>query len=530
MLRRRRSEYRNLVAELQANEARAAHADLLALNRWHALQTFRWNQARVLVFVVVALIAILYAALGLSGSIFALGVAGLALAMLCMSLVNGLRFIDQRIRAVLGSVSGWPVHTKTFALYKFADIHHAAQTIAEATGRSVQVASAHNVPLELVLGGLRGPVRQISAPMLIPRKVAYDQDEFFPSDSFWLVRPGQESPACIIRVRLPFRSSMCVLEVAAPHAKDALAMLERIGEWAGANSVYRDQMLRIVFSPEVRGDYDEDEGVDGMDLLFYKPQSIRDEDIVLDDAQRAVVERTVIDFHRRREQLAELGLPRKRGVLFYGPPGTGKTYTCKYVAGQLEAVTTVIATGHALLNMKAVCAVARSLQPALVLLEDVDLVFSNREINSYNTVLGEFIDQLDGFGETDEIIFILTTNAIDRIEAAIKDRPGRVSQCIFFGPPPAPLRRRYLESLLRPYDTGAVDLDRVVTHTDQVSQAFLKELVFRSIQIASARHNGVAPHPLPLADADIATALRDMTQGSGRAAQRIIGFRVDMDN
>ena len=57
-------------------------------------------------------------------------------------------------------------------------------------------------------------------------------------------------------------------------------------------------------------------------------------------------------------------------------------------------------------------------------------------------MLGEFIDQLDGFGDTDQVIFILTTNAIERIESAIKDRPGRVSQCVYFGPPSAALRQR----------------------------------------------------------------------------------------
>jgi SpoVK/Ycf46/Vps4 family AAA+-type ATPase len=163
-----------------------------------------------------------------------------------------------------------------------------------------------------------------------------------------------------------------------------------------------------------------------------------------------------------------------------------------------------------------------------VLLEDVDLVFAHRENNAYNTVLGEFIDQLDGFGETDQIIFILTTNAIERIEAAIKDRPGRVSQCVYFGPPSAPLRRRYLDSLLRPYDAASVDVQRLVSQTDGVSQAFLKELVFRAVQLASIEngHNGGA---LGLIDQHFDTALHDMTVGSGRTAHRIIGFRMDGD-
>ncbi|HET9221305.1 MAG TPA: ATP-binding protein [Roseiflexaceae bacterium] len=178
--------------------------------------------------------------------------------------------------------------------------------------------------------------------------------------------------------------------------------------------------------------------------------------------------------------------------------------------------------------MKAVCAIAKMLQPALVLLEDVDLVFAHRENNAYNTVLGEFIDQLDGFGDTDQLTFILTTNAIERIETAIKDRPGRVSQCIYFGPPGAALRQRYLDSLLRPYDAAGVNVQRLVSQTEGVSQAFLKELVFRAIQLASGedgQHDGA----LVLLDAHFDTALHDMTIGSGRAAHRIIGFRMDAD-
>ena len=523
----RRFDINDLLDIADPATGQGQYSTAVAPDRWHVIKQFRWQQPAPIAFSAIVAIGIVYTLTNLPGWWVGLIVALLALLFLARWVINGLRFIDQRIWSTLGATGDWPVHTKTYALYKFADIHHAASTIAEATGRSILVASAHNMPLEIILSGLNGAVRRISAPMLVPRKVAYEEDEFFPSDSFWLVRGQADMPPCIVRVRLPFRTNLCVLEVAAPSATDALHLIEQIGTWAGQHSVYRGNMIRVVFAPEVRGEYDEDESVDGMDLLFYKPQLIADADIVLDESQRAVVERTIIDFHQRREQLAELGLPRKRGVLFYGPPGTGKTYTCKYIANRLAHVTTVVATGHALLNMKAVCAVARSLQPALVLLEDVDLVFSNREINNYNTVLGEFIDQLDGFGETDEIIFILTTNAIDRIEAAIKDRPGRVSQCIFFGPPTSALRQRYLESLLRPYETSAVDFERIVAQTDQVSQAFLKELVFRGVQLASARLNGGAHMPLPLTTDDITTALRDMTIGSGRAAQRIIGFRVD---
>jgi len=47
---------------------------------------------------------------------------------------------------------------------------------------------------------------------------------------------------------------------------------------------------------------------------------------------------------------------------------------------------------------------------------------------------------MDGLRPHEDVGFVLTTNAIDRIEAAIKDRPGRISQCIHMG--------------LRPSDAG----------------------------------------------------------------------------
>ena len=122
-------------------------------------------------------------------------------------------------------------------------------------------------------------------------------------------------------------------------------------------------------------------------------------------------------------------------MLLYGPPGTGKTFACRYLCGKLSGTTRIIVTGTALLQVTQIYNLARMIQPSLVILEDVDLVFASRQVNLYSSVLGELLDQMDGLRPYEDISFILTTNAIDRMEAAIKDRPGRISQCIFFGAP-----------------------------------------------------------------------------------------------
>ena len=107
--------------------------------------------------------------------------------------------------------------------------------------------------------------------------------------------------------------------------------------------------------------------------------------------------RNLFEFHEKRELLHSVGLPNKKGLLFYGPPGTGKTYTCKYIYSNLPGVTCLVVSGKSLTQIKTVCNVAKMLQPSLVVLEDVDLVFTTREISLYSSVLGDMLvdDQRD---------------------------------------------------------------------------------------------------------------------------------------
>jgi hypothetical protein len=377
----------------------------------------------------------------------------------------------------------------------------------------------------LLRGFLHRSDRLVQPPTLVARKVSYAEEAFFPSDTFFLLPPAAGRDPAVIRVRFVQSHHTVFLEVAAPRREVAEQLMDEALALASSHSIYRGRMVRMVFAAQVSDDYSDEDSGEPIDLVFVEDTPVTEDAIVLDEGVRQTLERAVVDFHRRRAALMALGLPGRRGLLFYGPPGTGKTFTCKYLAHRLEKATTLIATGHALLHLKPVCAIARALQPALVLLEDVDLVFSDRQINPHGTVLGEFLDQLDGFAPEDAVIFILTTNALERVEAAIKDRPGRVSQVIYFGPPGPSLRRRYLERLLAPYDAADLQLDHLIAQTEGVSQAFLKELVFRAVQLASdAPHNGT--ERLRLCEEHLAAALADLIAG-GRAARRLLGFQAE---
>jgi len=131
---------------------------------------------------------------------------------------------------------------------------------------------------------------------------------------------------------------------------------------------------------------------------------------------------------------------------------------------------------------------------------------------------------MDGLRPHEDVGFVLTTNAIDRIEAAIKDRPGRISQCIHLGPPPPDLRRRYLEHYLAPYATAEVDLDTLVARSSGATQAFLKDWVHRAVQIATERLDPDAGK-VELQTEDFEVGLREARASSQGTSARIIGFR-----
>jgi len=229
----------------------------------------------------------------------------------------------------------------------------------------------------------------------------------------------------------------------------------------------------------------------------------------------------VIDLHLRRDVLKAHGVPIRRGVLLYGPPGTGKTFACRYLCANLPNTTRIMVAGSALQQVAAVFSLARLLQPALVILEDVDLVFAVRDINTQASILGELLDQMDGLRPHEDIGFVLTTNTIERIEAAIKDRPGRISQCIHMGPPEKDLRERYLRHFLAPYTTEAVDVESLVVRSAGASQAFLKDWVHRAVQIATERIVEGA-EKLQLRTEDFDVSLREAR--SSREGTKIIGF------
>jgi ATP-dependent 26S proteasome regulatory subunit len=89
---------------------------------------------------------------------------------------------------------------------------------------------------------------------------------------------------------------------------------------------------------------------------------------------------------------------------------------------------------------------------------------------------------MDGLREDAAVLFVLTTNRPEHLEAALASRPGRIDQAIEFPLPDDQGRRR----LIRLYACGLAVTDEgvelIVRKTKNASPAFIKELMRRCAQ------------------------------------------------
>jgi hypothetical protein len=159
------------------------------------------------------------------------------------------------------------------------------------------------------------------------------------------------------------------------------------------------------------------------------PAITRDQ-IVLPDGVLERIERHTLGFEKRADALRAAGRHLKRGLLLHGSPGTGKTLTAMYLSAQMPGRTVLLLTGHALHTIEQSVQFARSLAPAMVVLEDVDLVAMERGPMPTNPVLFALLNAMDGLAQDIDIIFVLTTNRAEVLEPALASRPGRIDQAV----------------------------------------------------------------------------------------------------
>jgi hypothetical protein len=259
-------------------------------------------------------------------------------------------------------------------------------------------------------------------------------------------------------------------------------------------------------------------------LTFHERPRMTADQLVLDPAVLAVIERQVVGIARNRERLLAARQHLKRGLLLYGPPGVGKTHTIRFLVGRLHGVTVIELSGDSLSMIRTACSVARTLQPAMVVVEDVDLIAEERgRHGGENPLLFELLNEMDGLADDADVVFLLTTNRADLLEPALAARPGRVDQAVALDLPDAEARRRLFLLYQGDLQVDRSRLDSVLERTEGVTASFLKELLRRSALVAAEQQPG---DDAPSVSADhLDAALEELLDSRNAMTRALLGGR-----
>jgi SpoVK/Ycf46/Vps4 family AAA+-type ATPase len=115
-------------------------------------------------------------------------------------------------------------------------------------------------------------------------------------------------------------------------------------------------------------------------ITFHDVPKIDKAHLILPQQIIEQIEKHTSYFSEHRDLLRSRGLHLKRGLLLYGPPGTGKTLTLMPVISTMPERTTILLKAASTSQLDNACALAKSLQPSTVVIDDVDLI-AEEEIN-----------------------------------------------------------------------------------------------------------------------------------------------------
>jgi hypothetical protein len=330
----------------------------------------------------------------------------------------------------------------------------------------------------------------------------------------YLVAEGETRTALLLRGASPqFGHDRLSLEIVSTDPAAAARVAAEIRAAAIEHNVFRGQVLS--FGREVFGH--------GQTLLtFHRRPTLTADQLILRPETLEEVQRQVVGVARHKGRLLAAGQHLKRGLLLYGPPGTGKTHTVRYLTSSLVGTTILQLTGNALHLIAEACSVARALQPAMVVIEDVDLIAEDRGMHpGQHPLLFQLLNEMDGLAEEADVVFVLTTNRADLLEPALAARPGRIDQAVVLDLPDADARRALFDLYRGALPVDVSGLDDVIARTEGVTASFLKELLRRAALLAATRTPEATQ--LAVSAGDLGAALDELLETRNAMTRTLLG-------
>lgn len=192
----------------------------------------------------------------------------------------------------------------------------------------------------------------------------------------------------------------------------------------------------------------------------------------------------VFGFLNNIEKYNKSGI-NKRGIIIEGPPGGGKTSLGYIICNNLIDKTIIWITPEVLTegnyktysSIKILYRLADFVTPCVIFLEDLDLFSRDRDSGGDIVSLGALMNILDGVNSIANTVTIGTTNRLDAIEKALKNRPGRFDRIVKVSTLGKNLREKMLRNRLSDWKFTTKILKDIVNKTDDWTGAELQEFI-----------------------------------------------------
>ncbi len=410
-----------------------------------------------------------------------------------------------------------PVVTATYAPYDHANVHVALEAWFTTGGRTRDLVGvsgggrSSNTLSELLEMSERHGSFGVGAVDYAHLPVSVDDELACVAFGFFLGTEDDERTAVLLRGPDLHGMPEVRVEVMAPSRESAKRLLAGVDRLMREHNVFRGKVVSIEHSGAFRHG--------AGPVAFHRRPTMDRQAIVLPPGLLERVERQVVGVARHGARLRAARQHLRRGVLLYGPPGTGKTHTLRYLLSRLPEFTVVLLTGSGLEFAGPACALARMLQPALVVLEDCDLVAEARDLHHgmENPLLFQVLNEMDGIEDDVDVAFLLTTNRADLLEPALAQRPGRVDLAVEIPLPDAEGRRQLIELYGPDLHLSAEVMTELVARTDGTTASFAKELVRRAMLVAAERGAEAA------APEDLRAAADELLSDRDELTRRLLG-------
>lgn len=208
-------------------------------------------------------------------------------------------------------------------------------------------------------------------------------------------------------------------------------------------------------------------------VYFEQHDMNTDEILRFEDSRYNEILSEVDKFWGLKSDYKKMGFTHKRGVLLHGKPGTGKSCLLKLAMEDSinkDNIILIAKNGSLLTSALNMIKDIEMKRKVLVVMEDID------EIIRYDE--HSILELFDGENQMDNVLFLATTNYIDRLPARIL-RPSRFDRKIEVFNPPLAGRVAYLENKLKGQKTDK-EIKSLAEKTNGFSFAQLREFLVAS--------------------------------------------------